>query len=429
MNKSNDIEIDFIKITKILIKEKTILLGTSLLIGIIALLYSLQLPKKYETTVTLHKPNINFFQNFTNFYSKEDYEKFKNDYYSNFIDQVSSMTNISEFINNSSSYKIFKEKVEKNNVNLQSFFKNKLTETTQKESKNIKYSLVYGENIDGAQFLNEYIYYTSKQQSDKNKESLIEALKTKLENQKILKENYIKNKKKNLETLLLLNKFDLEHYITSRKKDLETQIFNLKLKIKEFSDRKTRSLEITLNNYEQALSVAKDIGLIETIPTSILSGNSGSVINEPVDLFYKGTKALSSEIKNIKDDFNNLKRTSTYNGLISQIEVANNQIQNLKKTTDYNNILEERKKIIYKLNNLKLSTEYNNFFEIENNIKNRINLLKELKLEWNPILELAINNDSKNYTIIYTPIGLLMGLLLAIVIIIFKNFRYSKIKY
>ena len=40
MNKSNDIEIDFIKIAKILIKEKTILLGTSLLIGIIALLYS-----------------------------------------------------------------------------------------------------------------------------------------------------------------------------------------------------------------------------------------------------------------------------------------------------------------------------------------------------------------------------------------------------
>ena len=190
-----------------------------------------------------------------------------------------------------------------------------------------------------------------------------------------------------------------------------------------------RNLEINLNNYEQALSVAKDIDLIETIPTSILSGNSGSVINEPVDLFYKGTKALSSEIKNVKDDFNNLKRTSTYNGLISQIEVANNQIQNLKKTTDYNNILEEREKIIYKLNNLKLSTEYNNFFEIENNIKNRINLLKELKLEWNPILELAINNDSKNYTIIYTPIGLLMGLLLAIVIIIFKNFRYSKIKY
>ena len=123
MNKSNDIEIDFIKIAKILIKEKTILLGTSLLIGIIALLYSLQLPKKYETTVVLHKPSINFFQNFINFYSKEDYEKFKNDYYSNFIDQVSSMTNISEFINNSSSYKIFKEKVEKNNVNLQSFFK------------------------------------------------------------------------------------------------------------------------------------------------------------------------------------------------------------------------------------------------------------------------------------------------------------------
>jgi LPS O-antigen subunit length determinant protein (WzzB/FepE family) len=429
MNKSNDIEIDFIKIAKILIKEKTILLGTSLLIGIIALLYSLQLPKKYETTVILHKPSIYFFQNFINFYSKEDYEKFKNDYYSNFIDQVSSMTNISEFINNSSSYKIFKEKVEKNNVNLQSFFKNKFTETTQKESKNIKYSLVHGENIDGAQFLNEYMYYASKRQFDKNKESLIEALQIKLENQKILKENYIKNKKKELETLLLLNKFDLEHYITSRKKDLETQIFNLKLKIKEFSDRKTRSLEITLNNYEQALSVAKDIGLIETIPTSILSGNSGSVINEPVDLFYKGTKALSSEIRNIKDDFNNLKRTSTYNGLISQIEVANNQIQNLKKTTDYNKILEEREKIIYKLNNLKLSTEYNNFFEIENNIKNRINLLKELKLEWNPILELATNNDSKNYTIIYTPIGLLMGLLLAIVIIIFKNFRYSKIKY
>ena len=186
MNKSNDIEIDFIKIAKILIKEKTILLGTSLLIGIIALLYSLQLPKKYETTVVLHKPSINFFQNFINFYSKEDYEKFKNDYYSNFIDQVSSMTNISEFINNSSSYKIFKEKVEKNNVNLQSFFKNKLTETTQKESKNIKYSLVYGENIDGTQFLNEYMYYSSKRQFDKNKESLIEALQIKLENQKIL---------------------------------------------------------------------------------------------------------------------------------------------------------------------------------------------------------------------------------------------------
>lgn len=115
--------------------------------------------------------------------------------------------------------------------------------------------------------------------------------------------------------------------------------------------------------------------------------------------------------------------------MISQIEETNNQMQNLKKTEDYNKILAERENIIYQLNNLELSEGYNNFFITENNIKNRISLVKKLKLDWNPILEMAINKDSKNLTLIYTQIGLLIGLLLAIVIIIFKNFRYSKIKY
>jgi len=429
-SKSNDIEIDFIKIAKILINEKTILLGTSLLIAIIAFLYSLQLPKKYETTVTFQKPSLYFLTNFKNYFSKEDYIQFKDDYYSSFLDQLSSSTNISEFSINHPSYKILKEKVEKNNINLQSFFKNKFTEISKKKSKNKEYSLVYGENIDGAQFLNDYAYYISKQQFDRIKERLINNLKIELENQQKLKEDHIKNTKKNLETSLLLKESDLEQFIKSRKKDLETEIFNLRLKIKEYIDRETRNLEITLHNHEQALIVAREAGLIENTQTSNLNGNQYSVFDKPKDLLYKeGAKVISSKIRIIKSNFDNIEKTSYYNELISQIEETNNQMQNLKKTEDYNKILAERENIIYQLNNLELSEGYNNFFITENNIKNRISLVKKLKLDWNPILEMAINKDSKNLTLIYTQIGLLIGLLLAIVIIIFKNFRYSKIKY
>ena len=224
-----------------------------------------------------------------------------------------------------------------------------------------------------------------------------------IQNQALTEKNKLmKQIESNLDERIKNNDTQKTLYIENRKRELETNILQLQLELKEYVNVQTRSLNNRLFEHEQALQTAKSINLDDSIPTSILRGNSGSILNEPGALFYKGVKVLNSEINNIKSDLKNLDKTEAYNKIVSAIEQNNNQLENLDKTADYNKILRQ-----------------------EANLKNNISLLKQLVFNWNPILQQAIEPEKhiSPKKSVYALAGLFFGFFLSLIFIFLRSIK------
>ena len=388
----NDNEIDLTEIFKKLWKEKVLIIGLSLLFGVLAYGIGTLIPKKFEASAKLNNISIIEFQklNFFNVIGKTNEEfqllqSFKIDFYNNFKNEVFSISNFSSFLQTQDDAKSFisllqNKKSAVSRYLLNNHFKKKQTNLRIKNQTEVIPELIfiYPKELKGYDLINRYIQYQAKIQVVQ----LFNEVENKLNGQ--LKNNNIQK------TL----------YIENRKRDLDTKILQLELDLKEYVNVQTRSLNNKLFEHQQALQTAKSINLEDSIPTSILRGNSGSILNEPGALFYKGAKVLTSEIQNIKSDLNNLDKTEIYNKIVSAIEQNKNQLENLDKTEGYNKILNQ-----------------------EANIKSNISLLQQLDFNWNPILQQAIEPEKhiSPKKSIFVLVGLFLGFFISLIFIFFRS--------
>ena len=390
---TEDDDLDLVEITKKLWSEKILIIGLSLLFGVLAYWVGTLIPKKFEASAKINPPPIMEFQKLNIVYNLlgktneelDKFQDFKLDFYNNFKNELFSISNFANFLIQQEDAKAFLTLLQNKNTNafqylLDGHFKEKEVNPRIKNQSKVIPELifVYPKELKGFDLVNRYIQ--NQALTEKNK--LIFQIEANLD--EVLKNN---NSQKTL-------------YIETRKRELETNILQLQLELKEYVNIQTRSLNNKLFEHEQALQTAKSINLEDSIPTSILRGNSGSILNEPDALFYKGVKVLTSEIQNIKSDLNNLDKTEIYNKIVSVIEQNKNQLENLDKTEGYNKILNE-----------------------EAILKENIILLKQFNFNWNPILQQAIEpkkhiSPKKS---IFARVGLFLGFFTSLLIIFFRS--------
>ena len=389
----NDDEIDLTEIFKKLWKEKVLIIGLSLLFGVLAYGIGTLIPKKFEASVKINSPSIIEFQalnDLVNFTGKTNEEfiqlrSFINNFWNEFNNKVFSVTVFADFLQKQDDAADFAKVLGNNadslaNYLLRGNFKEKEFDLRVRNKEEMVKELifVYPQTLKGHDILNRYIRY----QANQHINLLIRQIEY------------------NLQALLKNNNAQKTVYIESRKRDLEFAIIQLELDLQEYVNVQTRSLTNKLYDHQQALKTAKSINLEDSIPTSILRGNSGSILNEPGALFYKGAKVLNSEIENIERDLKNLDKTEAYNKIVSAIEQNKNQLDNLDKTADYNKILTQ-----------------------EANLNKNLTLLTQLQITWNPILQHA-TEPQKHISpkkSIFVLVGLFLGFFISLLVIFFRS--------
>ena len=342
-------EIDLTEIIKKLWKDKILIIGLSLLFGVLAYGIGTLIPKKFEATVKLNNISIIEFQKFNNFFNvigktNEEFQSlqsFKGDFYNNFKNEVFSISNFTNFLQTQDDAKSFISLLQNKNSTVSQYllndhFKEKQINLRIKNQTEVIPELVfiYPKELKGYDLINRYIQYQAK-----------------------------------IQVVQLFN--EVENKLNEQLKNNNTQKTL-------FLENRKRSIENALFDHEQALKIASSINLEETIPTSMLKGNTESILNEPGGaLYYKGAKVLRGEIDNLKQDLNNLTKTEGYNQILNQ----------------------------------------------EANIKKNISLLQQLDFNWNPILQQAIEPEKhiSPKKSIFVLVGLFLGFFISLLVIFFRS--------
>jgi hypothetical protein len=246
MKKNNsylaDDEIDLGDIIKSLWREKILILSISIICGLAFYLYVLFQPQQLKREIILKDPPPQLFESYNDVLDKNNnktniVEQFTTDFKLNLL----SSDNLQSYIEQSSEFDVFNRYLKSRNISVKKFFENKLSEVTEKNSIiSNKYFLIFPKGL----------------KSDTLKEL----------DRDIFLGNYVKFVKK--KTIVSLKK-------------------NLKL-----------SIENRIVLYEASLQKAKIINLENPILRSI--NQATLIINEPNELFYKGSKILLQEIDSLK---------------------------------------------------------------------------------------------------------------------------------
>jgi LPS O-antigen subunit length determinant protein (WzzB/FepE family) len=295
-------EIDLVEIIKKLWKDKVLIIGLSLLFGVLAYSIGTLIPKKFKTSVIINRPSILIFHLFDPYISNNNINI---EFFHEFSQELSSVTNFSDFIKSHSQNNNFINYLKKNKISVEQYLINnnfsKKEINLRLNNQNqivLEYEFIYPNEIEGHQILNEYVNYTA-----------------------------------------------FQSYLS-----LIEKVINI--------------VDLKILKHEQALKIAIIINLEETIPTSIIRGNTGSIVTEPNAIYYKGVKVLRTEIDNLKQDLNNL-----------------------------------------------------------NNLKNNISLLSNSDFQWTPILQQAIEptkHISPKKSIFFL-VGSFLGFFISLLVIFFRS--------
>ena len=315
-----DGEIDLVEIIKKLWKEKILIIGLSLLFAALAYWIATLIPKKFEASVKINRVSSISFESFKSYTASNNVNNVNNvnvEFFDDFSEQLSSVTNFSDFIKNHSQTNNFTNYLKKNKISLEQY----LTNNFSKKEINLR---LKNQN----QQVSEYIFIYPKE----------------IVGHQILNE--------------YVNYTAIQSYIS-------------------FIDQIIIIINSKILKHEQALKIATSINLEETIPTSILKGNTGSILNEPGALYYKGAKVLRGEIYNLKQDLDNFTKMNVYN-----------QIPNQKTIN-----------------------------------KKNISLLQQFNFNWDPILQQAIEPEKhiSPKKSIFVLAGLFLGFFISLLVIFFRS--------
>jgi len=309
-----DGEIDLVEIIKKLWKEKILIIGLSLLFAALAYWIATLIPKKFEASVKTNRVSSISFEPFKSYTASNNVNV---EFFDDFSEQLSSVTNFSDFIKNHSQTNNFTNYLKKNKISLEQY----LTNNFSKKEINLR---LKNQN----QQVSEYIFIYPKE----------------IVGHQILNE--------------YVNYTAIQSYIS-------------------FIDQIIIIINSRILKHEQALKIATSINLEETILTSILKGNSGSMLNEPGAPYYKGAKVLRAEIYNLKQDLDNFTKMNVYN-----------QIPNQKTIN-----------------------------------KKNISLLQQFNFNWDPILQQAIEPEKhiSPKKSIFVLVGLFLGFFISLLVIFFRS--------
>jgi len=245
-------EINFLEVILYFWKQKFLILSFTLTFLIAGFIYGIYQPKIYKTTVTLQKVKAPE----TLFYKYNSY--LQTDYLNNFYKYLEknllSSGNLVEFVEKNNKINELESTLKENNIDISKF-----------NLKKNEFTLLYEKTFPGEDFLNDYFIFT-KQKTEKI-----------------------------------------------------------------FIEQLVSSIDNRINLYKQHLKIAEDIDLQNPVLKSTLEANNNYVIftiqeaerifdqkfkeNEPIKLFYHGTKILSQMIiifNELKNDASNLTLNSLY---------------------------------------------------------------------------------------------------------------------
>ena len=232
-------EIDLGEIIRKLWKEKFLILSISLIVSVLAYTHVAFKPKTFQTTVVLRNIPTTLFLNFDTYLNLQGIERttFSALFKNEFYQQLNSFDNFDEFVKQNNSINSFKIMLKDKQISAKDYF---LSSSPNK-------------------------FGPEKQKN------------------KIIENRYYLNFPKELKGDDFLNEYIL--FIFQKVENLiKKQIMYV------FSSQK--------NNYEKNLVIAKQLNIQEPILQQKLQDRSLFMINEPKDLYYRGTKVIQNEIDN-----------------------------------------------------------------------------------------------------------------------------------
>jgi LPS O-antigen subunit length determinant protein (WzzB/FepE family) len=243
MKKNNsyiaDDEIDLADLIKSLWREKILILSISIICGLAGYVYASFQPQEFKTEIQINYPPPQLFEPYT--YVLNNTPNTNTNIVAQFVSDLKvnflSLDNVETFIEESREFSNFKGYLKTRNISAKKYFKNKLlNEASLVKEKNLINTNRY------------FLFFTKELDGDIFLNNYVQFIK---------KKTIIETKKK--------LKFSIENMIVI---------------------------------YENSLEKAKLINLENPILKSM--NQSTQVVNEPNDLFYKGSKILSHEITYLK---------------------------------------------------------------------------------------------------------------------------------
>ena len=164
---TQDNEIDFAEIVKLIWKEKILILFICLIFSVGGYVYSKQLPKIYKTEIKLRYAHPSYFEPFRqymiieNFQTNQNIQTIEKPFNDEFNLNFLSLDTIVKFYKQYDEIKEFKSYIKNNNIDIREYFNDTIEKVTDKKkrSQNI-YSFTFSKPLPAQKFLTDYVIFT-----------------------------------------------------------------------------------------------------------------------------------------------------------------------------------------------------------------------------------------------------------------------------
>ena len=164
---TQDNEVDFAEIIKLLWREKILIFFVCLIFGVAGYVYNKQLPKVYKTEIKIRYAHSSFFEPFRQYIIVDTFDKnqnkqsiekpFNDEFNLNFL----SLDTIVEFYKQYDEIEEFKSYIKNNNIDIREYFNDSIEKVIDKKNNthNI-FSLTFLKPLPAQKFLTDYVIFT-----------------------------------------------------------------------------------------------------------------------------------------------------------------------------------------------------------------------------------------------------------------------------
>ena len=330
-------EIDLFALIQSLWQQKKLILGTTCVVGALALGYAMLAPREYQASTVLRPAAINELDalNRSEVYKLPPTEAL--------LKVGAALDSYETRFNFFESHPELFEPLQKKGVTLEQSFEifnrdaiNLIQPDPKKQdslSPFLKLEMTYPESVDGVKILNGFVEYAINNQRAQIGADLKVIINNRLREleEKIdaARSGYKSDKEGKIATLIETD--------TLERAKLKDELQALRLQLK--TERESRIAQLS-----EAISIARSLGITRpTTPSAMSDAGKGStqvmrteITSQSIPLYFMGTQALEAEraalLKRTSDDFTD-KRISTIGKKLQMLEV-NRQVEQLAKRSN-----------------------------------------------------------------------------------------------
>ena len=330
-------EIDLFALIQSLWQQKKLILGTTCVVGALALGYAMLAPREYQASTVLRPAAINELDalNRSEVYKLPPTEAL--------LKVGAALDSYETRFNFFESHQELFEPLQKKGVTLEQSFEifnrdaiNLIQPDPKKQdslSPFLKLEMTYPESVDGVKILNGFVEYAINNQRAQIGADLKVIINNRLREleEKIdaARSGYKSDKEGKIATLIETD--------TLERAKLKDELQALRLQLK--TERESRIAQLS-----EAISIARSLGITRpTTPSAMSDAGKGStqvmrteITSQSIPLYFMGTQALEAEraalLKRTSDDFTD-KRISTIGKKLQMLEV-NRQVEQLAKRSN-----------------------------------------------------------------------------------------------